>query len=335
MRRRPVPLSTADLVTSRVPDGVALPLVLEPAGAEVDLPTWVSDNRKEVFADLRRYGAVLFRGFGIDSVPAFEATAAAVCPALFTEYGDLPPEGASDRIYGSTPYPSDMTILFHNESSHLPRWPMTQMFCCLVASPVGGETPLLDIRRLCERIDPDVLREFETRGLLYVRNFSEGIDVPWQQFFHTDDRFAVERQCTELGMGYSWKGDGLMVTQSAPAVRRHPLTGDKVFFNQVQLHHVSSLDEATRASLLELFAPEDLPRNVLFGDGVPIPDDVMLHLGEVFDRDCVPLPWQPGDMIVLDNMLTSHGRRPFKGDRKIVVAMGDMAGDDVTTRWMA
>jgi alpha-ketoglutarate-dependent taurine dioxygenase len=333
MRRRAVTLSPADLVRSHVPDGSTLPLVVEPAAPDVDLAGWVEQHRDTVTADLHRHGAILFRGFGLLDVAEFERAAAAVCPTLFADYGDLPPEAASDRIYGSTPYPADMTILFHNESSHLARWPMTQMFCCLVAARSGGETPLLDIRRLCDLLDPDVVDEFERRGLLYVRNFSTGIDVPWQQFFHTDDRAAVERECEASGMGFRWKGDDLMVTQAAPAVRRHPVTGDKVFFNQVQLHHVSSLDEGTRASLLELFAPEDLPRNVLYGDGDPIPDEVMAHLGEVFDRECVQLPWEAGDMIVLDNMLTSHARRPFQGARKIVVAMGDMSGDDSTTRW--
>jgi alpha-ketoglutarate-dependent taurine dioxygenase len=333
MRRRAVAISSTDLVQSHVPDGRTLPLIIEPARPGVDLAAWAGDNREFIVSELTRVGAILFRGFGIDGVAAFERAASAVCPELFADYGDLPPEDESDRIYRSTPYPSDMTILFHNESSHLPRWPMKQMFCCLVASDEGGATPLLDIRAVCDELDPDVLKEFETRGLLYVRNFSEGIDVPWQQFFHTDDRADVERQCTESGMGFEWKGDGLMITQAAPAVRRHPVTGDKVFFNQVQLHHVSSLDSRTRASLLELFGEDDLPRNVLYGDAGTIPDEVVARLGDVFDEHCVELPWQPGDMILLDNMRTSHARRPFKGERKIIVAMGEMAGDDASTRW--
>ena len=30
--------------------------------------------------------------------------------------------------------------------------------------------------------------KFENLGLMYVRNFSDGLDVSWQTFFHTEDR---------------------------------------------------------------------------------------------------------------------------------------------------
>jgi hypothetical protein len=44
----------------------------------------------------------------------------------------------------------------------------------------------------------------------------------------------------------------------------------------------------------------------------------------VFDDNAVALPWQEGDIYMLDNMLVSHGRRPFGGPRKIAVAMAEM-----------
>ena len=30
-------------------------------------------------------------------------------------------------------------ILFHNESSHLPTWPMRQFFFCVIPSATGGD----------------------------------------------------------------------------------------------------------------------------------------------------------------------------------------------------
>ena len=85
---------------------------------------------------------------------------------------------------------------------------------------------------------------------MYVRNFSEGIDVPWQDFFHTTDQAEVERMCSEAGMACEWTANGgLRVSQVSPAVAVHPRTGEKLFFNQVQLHHVSCLDDETRDAL--------------------------------------------------------------------------------------
>jgi alpha-ketoglutarate-dependent taurine dioxygenase len=165
---------------------------------------------------------------------------------------------------------------------------------------------------------------------MYVRNFSEGIDVPWQEFFHTGDRAAVERTCANAGMSCEWTQLGLRVRQVAKGVRQHPRTGVRVFFNQVQLHHAACLDKETRAAMRKLFADEDLPRNVYYGDGTPIADEVIDRIGEVYERLCVETPWQEGDLIALDNMLVAHARRPFTGERKIVVAMGKMLhADDV------
>jgi alpha-ketoglutarate-dependent taurine dioxygenase len=125
-------------------------------------------------------------------------------------------------------------------------------------------------------------------------------------------------------MTSEWTEQGLRVQQLAKAVRTHPRTGERLFFNQVQLHHVSCLDAETRSALRQLFSDEDLPRNVFFGDGTPIPDEVIERIGEVYEELCVETPWQKGDLIALDNMLVAHARRPFVGERKILVAMGEM-----------
>ncbi len=87
---------------------------------------------------------------------------------------------------------------------------------------------------------------------------------------------------------------------------------------------MSCLDEETRTALRQLFADEDLPRNVYFGDGSPIPDDTIARIGEVYEELCVEFPWQKGDLVAVDNMIVSHARRPYSGERKHLVAMGAM-----------
>src|SRR5262249_40528477 len=99
-----------------------MPLIVTPAVDGVSLAEWVADHRDELDGYFDKNGAVLFRGFDLKDAQDFEAVASGIVPDLFAEYGDLPPEGASERIYHSTPYPADKTILFHSESSHLPKW---------------------------------------------------------------------------------------------------------------------------------------------------------------------------------------------------------------------
>jgi alpha-ketoglutarate-dependent taurine dioxygenase len=291
----------------------------------VDLAEWVASHREVVEEHLHRHGAVLFRGFGTRTAADFENTARAVCPELYGEYGDLPKSDSGDTLYRSTPYPADKTILFHNESSHTPRWPMRQFFFCAKAARAGGETPIVDCRTMYAKLDPEVRERFARKGLMYVRNFTEGFDVSWQDFFKTDDRSAVEEDCRANGVGFEWKEDGgLRIWQTAPAVAHHPHTGEPLFFNQVQLHHVGCLDPEIRDSLQALFSEKDLPRNVLFGDGTPISDEDIRHVSELYWETSVSFPWQEGDIIALDNMLIAHARNPFEGERKILVAMGRM-----------
>jgi len=325
--RRKAVAPTALIETSQVGEK-PLPLMITPAVEGVDLAEWVSRHRDELDGYFDRHGAILFRGFGLEGAKEFERVASAIVPDLFAEYGDLPQEPSAERIYFSTPYPADKMILFHNESSHLPQWPLRQFFYCVIPAEEGGTTPLLDCREVYERLDRNIVEQFETKGLMYVRNFSPGIDVSWQDFFKTEDREEAERMCADGGMECEWTGeDSLRVKHPSRGVATHPRTGEKLFFNQVQIHHVACLDPETRDSLRMLFAEEDMPRNVYYGDGTPIPDETMEHIGEVFEELCVEFPWQPGDMIAVDNMLVSHARRPFSGERKILVAMGEMVSE--------
>jgi alpha-ketoglutarate-dependent taurine dioxygenase len=104
----------------------------------------------------------------------------------------------------------------------------------------------------------------------------------------------------------------------------HPLTGERSFFNQIQLHHTRCLDADVREDLLAMVGPERMPRQVFYGDGSPIEDEVMDLIGELYEACAVRFDWRRGDVVMLDNMLAAHARDPYEGPRRIVVAMGDM-----------
>ena len=311
--------------TSGLSEEEPLPLVIEPAVENLNLAEWARHNLQMVETKLYSHGAILFRGFDVDSVEGFQQVAAAICPELFDEYGDLPRESVNGKVYGSTPYPSAEMILYHNESSHLHRWPMKIWFYCVQAAREGGETPIVDGRRIYQRLDPVIRRQFERKKLMYVRNYVEGLDVSWQSFFRTDNRTAVEEYCRKAGIEYTWlDSGGLRTRQVCPAVARHPRTEEAVFFNQFQLHHASCLAPAVRETLGSLFSIEDFPRHAYYGDGSPIEDSLVSEIRELYRQNAVAFPWREGDILMLDNMLTAHARNPFVGPRKIVVAMGDI-----------
>ena len=47
----------------------------------------------------------------------------------------------------------------------------------------------------------------------------------------------------------------------------------------------------------------------------------------VWAEETVSFPWAEGDVLMLDNMLVAHARRPFEGPRKVVVAMAEPHGN--------
>jgi alpha-ketoglutarate-dependent taurine dioxygenase len=133
-------------------------------------------------------------------------------------------------------------------------------------------------------------------------------------------------------MEFEWRdGDRLKTRSIRPAVIRHPQTGELIWFNQAQHWHIACLDTTTRESLSSLFREEDLPRHCYYGDGSPIEDSVMAEILDVYRRLEVSFFWREGDILMLDNMLTAHARNPFRGDRKLLVTMGDMVAEEDTT----
>ncbi|MBK5550281.1 amino acid adenylation domain-containing protein, partial [Pseudomonas sp. TH03] len=319
-KARPAPMRES-LIAAPQP----FPLLLEPNEPHLDLIEWINHNRPLIEAKLATHAGILFRGFELDGIQGFEAFAEAIQPGLYGQYGDLPKKEGGKNTYRSTPYPERKMILFHNESSHQDRWPRKQMFYCEQAAPVGGATPVVDCRLMYEKLPADLRDKFEEKGLLYVRTFTDNLDVSWQHFFKTEDRAEVEARCRAGGIEWRWLDNNELQTRTpGPAIIRHPVTGAKSFFNQVQLHHIYWLEPDVREDLLSMFGLDRMPRHVFYGDGTPIEDEVMQRIGDLYEECAVRFDWQKGDAILLDNMLVAHARDPFEGPRKIVVAMGDM-----------
>lgn len=329
-RRRAVNISQEDLVKTRpLFEGGSLPLLVEPAGHDaVDLHEWTRTNRERVEGWLDEHGGILFRGFGVASVEAFEEfiVAASGEPLEYKERSS-PRSSVGGRIYTSTDYPPEQSIFLHNENSYQSAFPVKIFFYCVQPAAERGETPIADCRRVLGRIDASVRDRFLREGWRYVRNFGDGFGLPWQTVFQTDDREVVEEHCRQSGIEVEWKpGNRLRLSAVRPAAVHHPRTGAPTWFNHATIFHVSTLAPEVRQGLLETFDEEDLPTNSYYGDGTSIEPEVMEHLREAYLSEKVQFPWQKGDVLMLDNLLAAHGREPFSGERKVVVGMAEPKG---------
>ena len=279
--------------------------------------------RGEIDFLLPTAGGVLLRGFQVESIDVFQQFAAAFGhPLLAYEFASTPRAAVSSGIYTSTEYPPHQHIPLHNEQAYTREWPMKIWFHCVTAPLAGGETPVADSRAIYRRM-PASIRERFADGVVYVRNFGH-FDVPWQKVFNTSAPLEVERYCARARIVCEWLDDGgLRTRQLCQAVERHPATGEFVWFNQAHLFHISNLQTEIRELLVDLLGIENVPRNAYFADGGRIEDQLLDDVRAILAEQTHSFPWREGDVMMLDNMLTAHGRTPFEGPRKVVVAMAE------------
>lgn len=310
---------------SRLFESEALPALCEPAAPGVSLPAWAAAHQDDIHERLRDHGAILFRGFAVTNATEFNGYIDAVSGGALEYKFRASPRTQIQKdinVYTSTDYPAQEGIFPHNEHSYSPVFPLHLFLYCDIPALTEGETPIGSTRLLLSRIRPDVREAFARRKIMYVRNYGEGFGLPWQTVFQTTDRAEVEAYCRGVGIVPEWKsGDRLRTRQVGPALMRHPDTGEVVWFNHGTFFHELSLPASAREQLRAAFAAEDLPQNTFYGDGAPIEPEVIRHLQGLYADVMVKFPWQKGDVLMLDNMLALHGRSPFTGPRRVLVAM--------------
>ncbi|NEQ48312.1 MAG: amino acid adenylation domain-containing protein [Leptolyngbya sp. SIOISBB] len=324
--RQAIALSTADLVqTSCFAADQSLPLVIQPAVTGVNLIDWAAHHRDWIEAQLRQQGGLLFRNFQIRDAAIFQQLVQTVAGPLW-DYCDRtsPRSPVSGQVYTSTDYPAHQAIPLHSENAYAHTFPGKLFFCCPLPAQQGGETPIADIRKVYQRLDPDIRDRFQKKQVMYVRNFSEGLGLLWQTVFQTTDPQAVEQYCAAHGIEWEWRShQQLRTRQIRPAIARHPQTGEWVWFNHAAFFHSSTLEPSLREALLTDGDELNLPHNTFYGDGSVIEPEIIATIRAAYQQETVMFSWQAGDLLMLDNLLTAHGRSPYQGQRQVLVGMAE------------
>lgn len=324
-------LSVLPLLAEELHVGNPLPLVLRPepgpSAQTVDLVEIVSEHKDLLINELMIHGGLLFRGFPVPDEAAFQKVAQAYLGELkpYVE-GQSPRTKVGDNVYTSTEFPAQFRVTLHNELSYTRVPPRSILFYCHTPAPVRGETPILDCRRAYEQMPAQIRSKFETLGVRYVKHMhgsAMGMGKSWKDHFETSDVTTVENYLVANDIEWEWLDDGTLRTIAhRPGVINHPVTGERHWFNQANLFHVSNFEPRHRERLLRLFGEDRLPTHAYFGDGSKISDEEIETVRNVLWNESVFFPWEHGDVLILDNYLTAHGRNSYEGPRRILVAMG-------------
>lgn len=330
-------------------DHRGMPLCVERQGEERALRSHLHLLQQK----LKEHGALLLRGFDVETASAFQGVAELFTQELGDEYlGVTPRTSIAGKIKTATELGGHYLVPQHLELSFLQDTPRYLFFCCFELADSGGETTLCDFRRVYQQMDPAIRERFERRGLRLVRNY-DGPNTRWSwdplktkrwhEMFDTEDRGVVEDKAARAGLRVTWRGDDrLRLTNEHPPVRVHPDTGEPVWFNHLTVFHASvaegeyrRLFARTGALSAALLAegggllrrlrredPEDFPTQYFYADGSVIPDEDVEHVRDIIWHNTVSVAWQRGDVLVIDNHAVSHGRFPFRGRRSIGVTWG-------------
>ncbi|MCY0944320.1 TauD/TfdA family dioxygenase [Streptomyces antarcticus] len=304
------------------------PVVVQtPAGADLETAVaWLNAHRAGIQAELHRSGAVLLRGLPVSDAASFAAARDALIQrrAGYKEKA-TPRTDFGEGVFSSTDLPAVQPIRLHNENSYTLDFPGVLLFGCVTAPEEGGATTVGDMREALRLLPPELVERFARAGWLLVRNYSELAGLPWYKTFATEDKAVAEAYCEENTVGYEWvdEDDSMITRQRRSAIVTHPVTGEQSWFNHFAFWNSRTLDPDIREVLVETYGEDGLPFNTYLGDGTALTDAEVDAINAVYDRVTVRETWQQGDLMIVDNILCAHGREAYKGDRKILVAMGD------------
>lgn len=313
----------------------------------------IGQEKEFLKQQLVEHGVLLFRDYQIFTPEDFELVALALEPGLQNNYaGTSPRNSRTAFVHSASELPGYYPITQHCEMSFLPTAPRFLFFHCFVEPSDGGETPVCDFRKVYDQLDPAIRQAFESKGVRLIRNYSGPNSKArkdifqlkrWDELFKTTDRSKIAEECKKNELTPTWLDDDrLRLVNERPAMQRHPDTGQMVWFNHLQVFHreaaaieykhifnrrkdffsfryMSMINTVTFFKRL-FKKPEDEAMHMVFADGSEIPKAYVEHVEEVIWNNLIANPWKRGDLMMIDNFSTSHGRLPYRGPRDILVA---------------
>ena len=315
------------------------PLFIAPKAGQLDtsaaMLAWVQAHRQQLDALIVQFGGIVLRGFPITQTADFGAVMACF-PTYEGDYrgGVAPRQHIAGQVMEATRLDKAVKLRLHSEMAYLRDFPPRIAFYSHTTAPIGGETIIADVRGLLDAL-PEALRErLLAHGIMTVRNYaprSDALDQSvahmdlrgWNLAFSTEDQAEVEALCQDKGLEPIWNADGsLTVLNHTDASSLHPRTGQRLYRSNLHSYNVATVSQGLDQALVQkIRASQARPTGTYLGNGEALTLEEIGHFERMLDARTRAWRWQDGDVMVLDNLETWHGRNPYDGPRNVQVAM--------------
>jgi hypothetical protein len=232
-----------------------MPLVIE-AKERKDvqfLQNFLKSNSEKLMEDVAKYGALLFRGFDIQSDKEFEDTILSIdglhgiSDAFMSEHGRERVGDLKYVLHTNTIYKTGGTLYlggFHSENYYTADVPGFISFCCLKPSALGGETGLVNMEKVYERLDDELKKKLESKAFFVTKWLVSDVAKRYKV-----DAQTVEAICRQFELPVAGEGEDKLVLLYKPSVFLHPVTQKKSL--PINFFSLPSLDSVLRKYFLE------------------------------------------------------------------------------------
>lgn len=133
----------------------------------------------------------------------------------------------------------------------------------------------------------------------------------------------VEKILKSNKWNFSWDdNNNLRYWYIHSPVRPHPVTGEKMWFNQVTSYNASYFRDLPLYKNINM--PDDhYPFHSYYGDGSVIQPAVLQHIRAAMWSCALGFRWRTNDVVVIDNLQVLHGRMGWTGERTLVTTLID------------
>jgi len=303
-------------------------------------------NRKAELLDLlAQRGSIHFTGYNLMKDAAgyhrfYDALGLDPCLDPIHSVAARPVSSAEHKIYEAVNKPSrsNYVVGMHNEmvGTQAPRY---AGFVCFKPAEEGGEfwtvggndlfhelsTPLLQKMQqkkvifsvvefpmgFLNNLDKKIVESFVKPAIKGLAGAVVGLKVDFPVFF----RFVDEGYDGEMALqGYA---------DPQPAVIEDPVSKLPVVFCNIHSHSKFLRDDRQKSlgALQETSGASKANKtDVSYGDDSPFTEEELYEFDRAVMKVMKPIPMKAGDVVLLDNYRTMHGRGTFKGSRHNAVA---------------